>query len=195
VILHTTFISCCASCGLLNRTFAWIWLSYDCWFVILCEQKRRVMLSPEQASDFYHEHHGKLFFPLLISYMSSGPIVVWQLARERAVAYWREMIGPTNPNRARLTHPDRRVLLDQWILLTFSLIMHTGRWSSYFGLVNPDHASCLLYTWTGEYCVKLTDVTRKWVLLNKSGLLLCIMIWENIQTSLIILCSTAVYLT
>lgn len=33
-------------------------------------QKRRVKLSPEEASDLYAEHYGKLFFPSLIAYMS-----------------------------------------------------------------------------------------------------------------------------
>lgn len=73
-------------------------------FTIL--QRRRVQLTPEQASDFYAEHFGKLFFPSLVAYMSSGPIVALMLARQDAVAYWRELIGPTNAVRARETHPD-----------------------------------------------------------------------------------------
>lgn len=32
-------------------------------------QKRRLRLTPEQASDFYAEHYGKMFFPSLIAYM------------------------------------------------------------------------------------------------------------------------------
>merc|ERR1712142_1050208 len=39
-------------------------------------QKRKVHLSPEQASDFYVEHYGKMFFPSLVAYMSSAPIAV-----------------------------------------------------------------------------------------------------------------------
>jgi nucleoside-diphosphate kinase len=68
--------------------------------------KRRVQLTPEQASEFYAEHFGKLFFPSLVAYMSSGPIVAVALAREKAVTYWRELIGPTNTHTARMTHPD-----------------------------------------------------------------------------------------
>jgi len=49
----------------------------------------------------------KLFFPLLVTYMSSGQILVLQLARERAVSYLKELTGPTNPARARITHPSR----------------------------------------------------------------------------------------
>ena|SRR6218665_1080778 len=76
-----------------------------------CFQRRRVQLTPEQASDFYAEHFGKLFFPSLVAYMSSGPIVALMLARQDAVAYWRELIGPTNAVRARETHPDRYLFI------------------------------------------------------------------------------------
>jgi len=73
-------------------------------FTIL--QKRRVHLTPEQASDFYAEHYGKLFFPSLVAYMSSGPVIALVLAREKAISHWRELIGPTNAIKARETHPD-----------------------------------------------------------------------------------------
>lgn len=36
-------------------------------FTIL--QQRRLRLSPEQATDFYAEHYGKMFFPSLIKYI------------------------------------------------------------------------------------------------------------------------------
>ncbi|KAF6769163.1 hypothetical protein AHF37_12565 [Paragonimus kellicotti] len=68
-------------------------------------QKRRVQLSPEQASEFYAEHYGKMFFPSLVSYMSSGPIVVLVLAKENAIATWRELIGPTNSIKAKSIAP------------------------------------------------------------------------------------------
>uniref|UniRef100_A0A8W8NQE0 Nucleoside diphosphate kinase-like domain-containing protein n=1 Tax=Magallana gigas TaxID=29159 RepID=A0A8W8NQE0_MAGGI len=72
-------------------------------FAIL--QKRRVHLTPEQASDFYAEHYGKMFFPSLVAYMSSGP--VWPYVEgDQAISYWRELIGPTNALKARQTHPD-----------------------------------------------------------------------------------------
>lgn len=67
-------------------------------------------LTPEQASDFYAEHYGKLFFPSLVAYMSSGPIIALMIAKDKAISYWRELIGPTNTIKARQTHPDRSVL-------------------------------------------------------------------------------------
>jgi len=69
-------------------------------------QQRRVHLTPEQASDFYAEHYGKLFFPSLVAYMSSGPIIVLMIAKDQAISYWRELIGPTNTIKARQTHPE-----------------------------------------------------------------------------------------
>jgi len=69
-------------------------------------QQRRVHLTPEQASDFYAEHYGKLFFPSLVAYMSSGPIIVLMIAKDSAISYWRELIGPTNTIKARQTHPE-----------------------------------------------------------------------------------------
>ena len=69
-------------------------------------QKRRVRLSPEEASDLYAEHYGKLFFPSLIAYMSSGPILALVLAKENAIADWRKLLGPTSSKRARQEDPE-----------------------------------------------------------------------------------------
>ena len=74
------------------------------------------MLTPEQASEFYAEHFGKPFFPSLVADMSSGPIIALVLAREKAVTHWQELIGPTNPVKARTTHPDRQALQENSML-------------------------------------------------------------------------------
>ncbi|KAM6055475.1 nucleoside diphosphate kinase homolog 5 isoform 1-T5 [Theristicus caerulescens] len=68
-------------------------------------QKRKLQLSPEQCSNFYADQYGKLFFPNLTAYMSSGPLVAMVLARHCAVSYWKELLGPSNSIRARRTHP------------------------------------------------------------------------------------------
>ncbi|CAF1129632.1 unnamed protein product [Rotaria sp. Silwood1] len=73
-------------------------------FAIL--QKRRVTLTAEQCSDFYSEHYGKKFFPSLVAFMTSGPIVAMVLAKENAIQQWRELIGPTNSIVAKETYPD-----------------------------------------------------------------------------------------
>lgn len=72
-------------------------------FTIL--QKTRIQLSQEQASEFYAEHFGKAFFPNLLSFMASGPIVAAVLAKENAVQAWRELLGPTDSNKARASAP------------------------------------------------------------------------------------------
>ncbi|OON14942.1 nucleoside diphosphate kinase family protein, partial [Opisthorchis viverrini] len=68
-------------------------------------QKRRVHLTPEQASELYAEHYGKMFFPSLVSYMSSGPISVLVLAKDNAVMSWQKLIGPANSVKARSLVP------------------------------------------------------------------------------------------
>lgn len=73
-------------------------------FTIL--NKRWISLTPEQCSEFYIEHSGKIFFPGLVAFMSSGPVVAFELAREDAIKYWRELIGPTDSKKAKETHPD-----------------------------------------------------------------------------------------
>ena len=72
-------------------------------------QSRRVRLSPEQASEFYAEHSGKINFADLIKYISSGDMIAMLLARENGLPYWLEMMGPQNTFRAKETHPDRFV--------------------------------------------------------------------------------------
>lgn len=64
-------------------------------------KKRRVRLTPEQTSEFYSEHYGKMFFPSLVAFMSSGDVWALVLARSEAVSYWREIIGPTKTAKAR----------------------------------------------------------------------------------------------
>ncbi|XP_072519861.1 nucleoside diphosphate kinase homolog 5 [Salminus brasiliensis] len=69
-------------------------------------QKRRLQLSPEQCSDFYAEQYGKLFFPSLTAFMSSGPVIALALARHQAISTWKALMGPANSSKAKETHPD-----------------------------------------------------------------------------------------
>lgn len=57
-------------------------------------------LSQKQAEDFYDIHRGKPFFPGLVSFMTSGPVVVSVLEGEGAVALNRQLMGATNPAQA-----------------------------------------------------------------------------------------------
>lgn len=60
---------------------------------VIC-QTRWLQLTPEQVSEFYNDHFGELTFPHLVAYMSSGPIVVFVLAKQDAVEEWKRIIGP-----------------------------------------------------------------------------------------------------
>ncbi|XP_077433840.1 nucleoside diphosphate kinase homolog 5-like [Vanacampus margaritifer] len=65
-------------------------------------QKRNVQMTPEQCSDFYAEHYGKLNFPSLTAYMSSGPTIALTLARDNAVAHWKSIIGPAKITKTQI---------------------------------------------------------------------------------------------
>ncbi|KAI9474935.1 nucleoside diphosphate kinase, partial [Coemansia mojavensis] len=54
---------------------------------------------------FYAEHLGKPFYPRLISYMTSGPILALALTKQGAIREWREMIGSTRPAQMRIENP------------------------------------------------------------------------------------------
>lgn len=57
-------------------------------------------LSKEQAEGFYAEHKERGFFPELIKFMTSGPVVVQVLEGEGAVLKNRDLMGATNPQQA-----------------------------------------------------------------------------------------------
>lgn len=57
-------------------------------------------LSKEQAEGFYAEHKERGFFPDLIKFMTSGPVVVQVLEGEGAVMKNRDLMGATNPQQA-----------------------------------------------------------------------------------------------
>lgn len=52
---------------------------------------------------FYGEHRGRFFYPRLVHYMGSGPIIAVVLKGQGAIAAWRELIGPTHLSKARET--------------------------------------------------------------------------------------------
>ena len=56
--------------------------------------------SKEQAEGFYIEHKERPFFPALVEFMASGPVVVQVLQGENAITKNRELMGATNPQEA-----------------------------------------------------------------------------------------------
>ena len=58
----------------------------------------KMMVPPmELLEQHYAEHKGKPFFPSLISYITSGPVMAMVLEGENAVSVCRGMMGKTNP--------------------------------------------------------------------------------------------------
>ena len=62
--------------------------------------QRRIRMTQEQAETFYGVHKERSFFPDLVAFMTSGPVVVQVLEGEDAIAKNREVMGATNPANA-----------------------------------------------------------------------------------------------
>ncbi len=61
---------------------------------------KMLQLSQEQAEGFYAVHRERPFFKDLVSYMTSGPVVVQALQGEDAVNKNRQIMGATDPAKA-----------------------------------------------------------------------------------------------
>lgn len=61
---------------------------------------KMLRVSDEQAKAHYAEHEGKPFYPRLIRYIQSGPIVAMVIQGYGVVAGARHMMGCTDPNKA-----------------------------------------------------------------------------------------------
>jgi nucleoside-diphosphate kinase len=62
--------------------------------------QKMLRLSDELAGGFYAEHKERPFYPDLVAFMTSGPIVVQVLEGEGAILKNRELMGATNPAEA-----------------------------------------------------------------------------------------------
>lgn len=58
------------------------------------------VLSKAKAEEFYAEHSARPFFGELVSFMTSGPVLLMCLAGENAVLKNREIMGATDPKKA-----------------------------------------------------------------------------------------------
>ena len=61
---------------------------------------KKLQLSEQLARGFYAVHKQRPFFKDLVTFMSSGPVVVAALEGENAVSTWRELMGPTDSTKA-----------------------------------------------------------------------------------------------
>src|SRR5580700_3912051 len=61
---------------------------------------RMMHLSQLEAEGFYAVHRARPFFKDLVSYMTSGPVIVQVLEGEQAILKNRELMGATDPKKA-----------------------------------------------------------------------------------------------
>lgn len=62
--------------------------------------QKRIQMSKAQAEGFYGVHRERPFFNDLVTFMTSGPVVVQVLEGEDAVLKYRDVMGATNPANA-----------------------------------------------------------------------------------------------
>ncbi len=62
---------------------------------------KMVLVSKAQAAEFYKIHQGKDFYPWLVDFISSGPVVVCCLEHPEGPKKLREVVGATDPKKAQ----------------------------------------------------------------------------------------------
>ncbi len=62
--------------------------------------QKRIRMSRAEAEGFYAVHRERPFFKGLVTFMTSGPVVVQVLEGENAIAKYREVMGATDPAKA-----------------------------------------------------------------------------------------------
>ena len=61
---------------------------------------RRIRMTREQAEGFYAVHKERPFYPNLVDFMSSGPVVAIALEGKDAITVVRTLVGKTNAREA-----------------------------------------------------------------------------------------------
>ncbi len=61
---------------------------------------RMTWLSEQEAGQFYAVHKERPFFKDLVSFMTSGPVMIQALEGENAIAKNRDLMGATDPKKA-----------------------------------------------------------------------------------------------
>ncbi|CAI2376977.1 unnamed protein product [Moneuplotes crassus] len=72
----------------------------------LVKNMKMTTLNKATAKIAYEDitHHD--YYPAFQDYITSGPILAMRLRRLDAISHWRKVIGPTDSEKARETHPD-----------------------------------------------------------------------------------------
>lgn len=61
---------------------------------------KKLSLDKDEAEAFYGVHKDRSFYPELITYITSGPVIAMALEKDNAVADWRKLMGATDPQKA-----------------------------------------------------------------------------------------------
>lgn len=64
------------------------------------ERIRGLTISEDMAQTHYAEHVQKPFFPELLEFITSGPVVAMEWSGEDAIAVCRALMGATDPRQA-----------------------------------------------------------------------------------------------
>ncbi|XP_040500340.1 thioredoxin domain-containing protein 3 [Ursus maritimus] len=68
--------------------------------------QRQIVLSEEEAQTLCKEYENEDYFEKLIEKMTRGPSLVLVLTKWNAISDWRRLMGPTDPDEAKLLSPD-----------------------------------------------------------------------------------------
>lgn len=69
-------------------------------------QVKEMLLTEELAEKIYFKIKGKDFYKDVLAVLSEGPSMVMVLTKWNAVSEWRRLMGPTDPEEAKLLSPD-----------------------------------------------------------------------------------------
>jgi len=67
---------------------------------LILEKIRRLTIDGDLARLHYDEHVEKPFFPELLDFITSGPVVAMQWSGESAISVCRDLMGATDPKKA-----------------------------------------------------------------------------------------------
>ncbi len=82
------------------------------------EKIRKLHIDETLARRHYAEHVEKPFFPDLLEFITSGPVVAMEWSGESAVSVARTLMGPTNPAAA----PPGTIRGDYGLIVTFNIV-------------------------------------------------------------------------
>jgi len=63
---------------------------------------KMLQVTNKQATEHYAEHVGKPFFPSLVKFIMSAPIVAMVVEGENVISGMRQIMGKTNPSNAEV---------------------------------------------------------------------------------------------